>query len=313
MLSVARDVLANLFWFSLQEPSEIFVGIDNVNAFCGILLRTIGRTRRCIYYVIDYTPQRFKNRFLNALYHGLDAFVVRHSDEIWNISDRIAKIREGQGARPGANRVVGVGVDFEHIVQSKNRKISDIVVVSHLTEGKGVQLAIQAMKRVRENIPDARLFIIGTGPFEKHLRDFARELRLGDAVSFLGLMDHEQLFAFIPSCGIALAPYMDDPASITYYADPTKPKEYLACGLPVVITDVPWIAKEIANAPMGLCVKYDAEELADAVIGLVNDPTLYNTCVDNARAFVKGMTWDSIYEEAFYGLASQPKVPLRSP
>lgn len=298
VLSVARDVIANLVWFSFQERSDIFIGIDNVNAFCGILLRKLGRTRRCVYYVIDYTPVRFTNRFWNAVYHRLDKFVVRHCDEIWNISERIAKVRESQGVRAGANRVVGVGVDFEHIVIPDTRKVTDLVVVSHLTEGKGVQLAIAAMKRIRESVPDAKLFIIGTGPFEAHLRELAAQLEPGDAVSFLGAMDHRQLFAFMPSCGIALAPYTEDPASITYYADPTKPKEYLACGLPVVITDVPWIAQEIAQAPMGICIRYDAEELAKAVVRLVNDPVFYNTCVENARGFVARMTWDSIYLEA---------------
>jgi glycosyltransferase involved in cell wall biosynthesis len=175
--------------------------------------------------------------------------------------------------------------------------------VSHLTESKGVQLAIAAMEQVREAIPDARLLIIGTGPYEQTLREQVKNLALENAVEFLGLMNHDQLFSFLPSCGIALAPYVNDPASITYYADPTKPKEYLACGLPVIITDVPWIAQEIARKPMGMCITYNTEELAKAAIALMKDSALYDRCVENAFDFVKDMSWDKIYNRALGSVA----------
>ena len=75
---------------------------------------------------------------------------------------------------------------------------------------------------------------------------------LNEHIKFLGYLEHDDLLRHLPFCGIALASYSDDPDSITYYADPTKPKGYLACGLPVVITNVPWIAEIINNVPMVL-------------------------------------------------------------
>src|SRR5271166_2356024 len=70
--SVLRDVVANLCWFGVRPVTDGFFAFDNVNAFCGILLRAFGRTRHVVYYVIDYTPARFDNRFLNWLYHTVD-------------------------------------------------------------------------------------------------------------------------------------------------------------------------------------------------------------------------------------------------
>jgi glycosyltransferase involved in cell wall biosynthesis len=304
VLSVARDILCNLWWFGTRERSDIFVGIDNVNACCGLILRAFGRTGRCIYYVIDYTPRRFENGFLNWLYHAVDRFVALRCDEVWNISERIAQVRRHQGVAENANRVVGVGVDFSYIVPSSTKNIHDLVLMSHLTESKGVQLAIKAIGLVRSRVPDARLLIIGTGPYENTLKDLVKECALGDSVQFFGLMNHEQLFSFLPKCGIALAPYVNDPASITYYADPTKPKEYLACGLPVIITDVPWIAQEIAKRPMGLCIEYDVEQLAQAAVKLMTDQVFYDECATNALAYVKDMAWDSIYRRVLVGPAN---------
>lgn len=307
VLSLLRDVTANLYWFGTSGPYELFLGVDNLNAFCGIVLRALGRARTVVYYVIDYTPRRFSNPLLNRLYHWVDRFAVRHADQVWNISARIAEVRRRQGLPETRNHVVGVGVDLGAVGSAEQRRMHDLVLVSHLTEDKGVQLAIQAMPLIRKRVADSRLLIIGTGPYAAELGRLAQAAQLGDAVRFLGPMTRQQLFAFLPACGVALAPYVESAASITYYADPTKPKEYLACGLPVVITPVPWIAEAIATHPMGACVPYDAEALADAVVRLMSDGELYARCRANARRFTENLSWEKIYNDAFaaLGLAAE--------
>ena len=39
--------------------------------------------------------------------------------------------------------------------------------------------------------------------------------------------------------------------SMTQYTDPSKPKQFMACGLPVIITAVPWVAEEIEKKQYG--------------------------------------------------------------
>jgi glycosyltransferase involved in cell wall biosynthesis len=299
-LSLARDVLANLWWFSKLPKQDVFVGVDNVNALCGILLRSLGRVKRVVYYVIDYTPQRFKNPFLNFVYHAIDRFAERRSDEIWNISQRISDVRVGRGVPAAKNKVVGSGVDFGLIEKPEKRNYHDMVIMAHLTEDKGVQLAINAMRRIRERVPDSRLLIIGGGPYEPVLRQLVRESQLEDAVQFLGVLQREQLYVTLPQCGIGLAPYLDRDYSITYYADPGKPKEYLACALPVITTDVPWIAQDIASVPMGIAIKYDEDALVEAAVRLMSDRPFYDLCGKNAEQYMKQHSWEHIFQAVLH-------------
>ncbi|MHB8178989.1 MAG: glycosyltransferase [Vulcanimicrobiaceae bacterium] len=301
-LSVARDVFANLTWFGLGPQTDVFIGIDNVNAFCGLILRILGKTKNVVYYVIDYTPRRFRNRFLNWLYHETDRFVVKHADVVWNISERIAAVRRQQGIDDTKNRVVEIGIDFRNIRRTGDRNRFQIVIASHLTEGKGVQLAIAAMPSILSRVPKAELLIFGTGPYEDDLKDLVSKANLSRVVRFGGLLSHDELMEALPKSGVALAPYVDDPESITYYADPTKPKEYLACGLPVVITKVPWIAGPIGESPMGIAIEYDPQALADAVVRLLDDERFYETCVVNGLNFVEGLAWTTIYDRAMNSL-----------
>ncbi len=295
-----RDLSFVLRVLRSRKGARLFVGIDNLNAFAGITARRFGWVEKVVYYVIDYTPRRFDNRLLNWVYHLIDRYCVRHADCVWNLSERMAAVRRQQGLADEKNMVVPVGVKLDETktVEKKEVERHRLVLMSHLTESKGVQLALAAMADIVAAEPRARLEIIGTGPYEEELRKLAGELVEKGLVKFLGPMSHEQLFDYLPKCGVALAPYVQDKHSISYYADPTKPKEYLACSLPVVITRLPWTAEIIEKEGMGLAIDYKKEELVAASLRLLKEDDFFWDCRRRARAYAEGLDWKVIYDKA---------------
>jgi len=185
------------------------------------------------YYVIDYTPKRFDNPLLNAAYHAVDRFCVRRADVVWNLSPRMQQVRRGQGIPPSRNQVVPVGVSLDEVRRPKRSQIkrNKLVYMGHLTESKGVQLIISVMPRILEKVPRAELHIIGTGPFEKEMKSLVRLSPAQKSIFMPGPMNHAELFSRLPRYGVALAPYMEEEGSFSYWADATKPKEYPACFL----------------------------------------------------------------------------------
>jgi glycosyltransferase involved in cell wall biosynthesis len=192
--------------------------------------------------------------------------------------------------------VVPIGLDTEaiRVLPASRRRRNQLVVVSTLFESKGVQLAIDALAL----LPHATLVVIGTGPYEEALRRRARERGVARRVKFLGLVNRQRLYGELSRSWVALATYQTDPANYTYYADPAKPKEYLACGVPVVITRVPWIAEPIAERPMGLAVEDTAEAVAAACRRLMQDRKFWQRCSAQALKFVEGLDWDAIFDAA---------------
>jgi len=280
----------------LANPRTVYIGINALNACVGVWLRRLRLCRGVVYYVIDYTPQRFESGLLNRLYQALCAFAARHADAVWNLSERMREVHAKFGTQPERSLLVPVGVEMQAVRPVEEPAIDRKrwVLVSALFENKGVQLALEALRHV----PEARLVIIGTGPYEKNLKNLAEGLAVDDRVEFKGRLTHDPLFAYLPSCGLALAPYVPDPASYTYFADPTKPKEYLACGLPVVLTRVPWIAEVIAERPMGIAIAYDAKELAEACRKLMTDDAFWRQCRENALGYAKEIDWKVIFAKA---------------
>jgi glycosyltransferase involved in cell wall biosynthesis len=299
-----KDIYFNVkFGLSLKKKADFFIGIDNLNAMTGIFLKWAGKVDKTIYYIIDHTPRRFKNPVLNFFYEAADRFACEQSDFIWSLSERIAAAKDKKyRIKKGRNIVVPVGVELGKVDKfTETEKVSKktMVLMSMLDETKGVQLLIDCMKDISARVAGAQLLIIGAGPYEQNLKDQAKRLGLGESVKFLGLMDHDTLFKFIPHERVGLAPYMDDANNYSYYADPTKPKEYLACGLPVVITGVPWIAEEVEKRPMGVVCKYEKESLTGACVKILSDDAFYKICLKNSLEFAAGLDWDVIYTKAF--------------
>jgi glycosyltransferase involved in cell wall biosynthesis len=303
LLQWVKDVFFNIgFIMKSKRKIDLFVGIDNLNAVTGIIMKAFGKVDKVAYYIIDHMDRRFKNPVFNWFYETLDGMACRGSDVIWSLSARMGEAKKKKfGFKHEKMIVVPVGVELDKVdkftVEEKIAK-KTLVLMSMLDETKGVQLLIESMKDIIKEVPQAELLIIGTGPYEPNLKEQAKKLNLEKNIRFLGLMQHDQLFKFIPHERISVAPYMDDPNNYTYYADPTKPKEYLGCGLPMVITDVPWIAEEVRARPMGVVCKYKREELAAACVKLLKDDEFYKICLKNALLFASGLSWDVIYDAA---------------
>ena len=143
------------------------------------------------------------------------------------------------------------------------------------------------------------LLIVGTGPLEGRLRKLVLELGMDAYIKFTGLIEnHSELERLLASCAVGIAPYVPHSDTFTLFADPGKPKVYMATGLPVVITRVPQIAYEIEREKAGIAINYDQKELVDAITLLLSDDHLYKEYRENTIKFASQYSWERIFEDA---------------
>ena len=296
------------FWWAFRHGgrSDLYIGIDPLNALVGLALKRCGRVRRVVYYVIDYVPTRFSNRWVNALYHWVDRTCVQGCDRVWNLSSRMVTAREHRGVAPryrDKQRTLPIGTDLRvtprPIEQVERRTV---VYFGGLMVKQGVHLAIEALVRLRAVVPDARLVVMGGGQPEREraLKQLASSLGVADAVEFLGVIAcHEEALERLTRCAVGIAPYTDDPDNFTQYTDPGKPKAYLAAGLPVVMTGVPEVGEVIERAGAGKVIPYDAQALADALARYLTDETMLAEAKRRARALAEEYDWNRLFATAF--------------
>ena len=289
-----------------HEKFDFMIGFEAINAIAGIVLRKLGKVEAVIYYVSDYSPSRYKNKWFNKLYLWLDKFAASHADFIWDVSIAIqpARIKAGLDARKSAP-VLHVP-NALYPVQIKAASLKDIIPYSLVFMGtlgveNGPDLAIQSLPYILRKFPKTLLNIVGGGDFDlKRLKKIVYTLKLEKNVIFHGFIsDREKVSKTIRKFMVALAPYVYISGSARLYGDATKIRAYLGAGLPVVTTSVPPLGKEVEEKGAALIVKDSKDALAEAVINIFSNKVLYLKLRTNAIDFAKENTWENEYKKAF--------------
>ena len=315
LLTYVKDALFSfIFFFGFFSRFDACVACDPLNGVVAVLLKKCGLIKRVIFYTIDWMPGRFANPLLNRLYHALDRFCLNNCDAAWNISPRIVEIRREQGLPDARNVLVPVGVDLEKIdlPDKAAKNPADVVLLGALSPSKGVDLVIEAWPALLARFPQLTLHVIGKtpnnavedgvvyAPFE------ARLTALGPSVVLHGVMNHDAVLAALPAFDISLALYRPTDNNLSRWADPSRVKDYLACGLPVVITDVPEIAKDVATLSAGVVTEYAVAGVADAIAAMVEDPDRWRAMRQAAVSYMQRYRWSAIFDASFEAALAPP-------
>ena len=288
------------FALHLRTRFDLYIGSDCLNALAGLLLRAVGLAKKVVFYEYDYTPRRFQNRILNRVYHAINGIAARYSDMVWDNPPNLGHARASQGVRPERNIRVPHGVDVHEVPSPAADRIRREVLAytGHVTEPHGLQAVVEAIPDVVQHVPQVEVWILGSGPFEATLREMVEARGMSDRFRFMGFTTHTNTLQTLPYCGIGLATYMDDVNGTFKHAEPLKVKDYLACGLPVLITRVPSIAGTIESEGLGLAVSYDRSDVSAALIKLLTDDDFYRRCRRNVSRHRSTISWTYTYDHA---------------
>jgi len=302
-LQYVKDMIYTLIWaYQSKTKFDLYVGADPLNAVTGLVLKKMRKVNKVIFYTVDYVPNRFKNPFLNWFYHSVDTYCTKNCDQVWNLSQRMTDARKLKGILSTKNQiVVPIGVHFNRIprlpVEQIQRK--KLVYMGHLRKGQGIELIIESMPELLQKIPDIKLIIIGTGPFEQILKERILQLNISSNVESIGYIeDHQELEKIMTHCTIGLALYEPDPDNFTIYTDPSKPKQYMACGLPIITTHVPWISEDVKKKRLGQVIDYNKQDLIRSIFDMIENDKNYFEYRENAINYASHLEWEKIFSSA---------------
>lgn len=296
-----KDFLYSFFGILVNKNKfDVIVGCGGFNAFCALVLKYVGKCNKVIFYTIDYVPKRFENTVLNNIYHLIDRMCVKHCDQTWNVSKRIADGRKEYDniqIDKYNQKVVPIGIWLDEMPEIESKyETKTLVFVGHLLEKQGVQLVIQAIPKIIQKINDFNFVIVGSGEYESELKKLVYDLEICEYVNFKGsIFDPNELNTILGRSHLSIAMYDREKDNFTYYADPTKVKTYLAMGLPVLLTNVPHNAEEIELWGCGKIINYDVESIATAIIELMNDDEKLIKYSSNAIKYIKQFDWNNIF------------------
>jgi phosphatidylinositol alpha-1,6-mannosyltransferase len=159
-----------------------------------------------------------------------------------------------------------------------------VVCVSRMVRRKGQDTLLRAWPRVRAEVSDAVLLLVGDGPYAGDLRRLARQLNVGDAVVFAGPVPWPELPGYYDAGDVFAMPCRTRRAGLDVEGLGLVYLEASAAGLPVIGGDSGGAPDAILDGESGYVVR-DVAGTAARVIELLTDP-------GKARAMgEKGLAW----------------------
>lgn len=221
----------------------------------------------------------------------LNRVQLRATDLVIGVTPEIAASARLSGARQTA--VVPNGADVEFF-RPLPRDAGDqplyVAFVGKLATWQGLDSLLAAV--VHELWPqDVALVVAGDGPMASHIAGVANE---SDRVRYLGRIPHEAVRSVVGGAMAAVAP-MSAGQRATTGVVPLKLFEAMACGVPVVVTNLPGQAGIVEGERCGLVVEPDQPaELARAVARLRDDAELRRAMGNAGRAAAEARySWDA--------------------
>lgn len=216
-----------------------------------------------------------------SFFEGVDL-----SDIVITVSKELKNYFIDKGVERGKVKVLYNGVDMKKYRPIKKPPGLRMLFVGKLIERKGVVYLLKAFRNIRKEIPDAKLSIVGRkdekSPYFKEIQE-----NLMEGVELTGVVSEDELVRHYQNATLLLHPALYEAFGMTLV-------ESMACGTPVIATDVGGIPEVLGNE--GILVKpKDSKGMARAVIRLMDNTKKYNSLTKGVRKRVEeNFSWESV-------------------
>lgn len=140
------------------------------------------------------------------------------------------------------------------------------VIMYHgsLVERNGLDLAVEALTRVRKTVPNVELRIYGQKtPFLERVMEAARQKGVQEAIHYLGPKRLEELIPEIDACDVGVIPNQRN--AFTEINTPTRIFEYLTLGKPVIAPNTTGIRDYFGRDSLLFFEPGNLQNLADKI------------------------------------------------
>jgi glycosyltransferase involved in cell wall biosynthesis len=246
----------------------------------------------------DYVARFYNSTSLKLLLKAADKIIIiqenyRHmSPHLKGFQDKI--------------EVVPCGVDTDKFQPNNSQKGKNTLfflsVLDEFHHYKGLNYLLEAIKMVKQQIPQVKLIVGGKGNLISNYQKQVKSLNLENNVEFHGFIPDENLPEYYNQCNAFVLPSI----SSAQEGFGIVALEALACGKPVISTEIVGIADDINNNNLGAIVPpCDPDSLAEAIIKVLSGTSDSRRMERKCREVVEdNYTWlyvakitDKIYQD----------------
>jgi glycosyltransferase involved in cell wall biosynthesis len=285
--------------------------------------RLFGKPTTLTYHCDLTLPAGLFNRVVNQVVHAMNRLAGRLTDRVVAYTEDFAEHSPYLQAFSDKIEVVPPPVELPEIGEgavAAFRKMHNldrggpvIGMAARLAAEKGVEVLLNALPRVLETYPEARVLfagqyrdVLGEEAYAQRLAPLFR--RYEDRWTFLGVLRPVQMAAFYPNLDVIVVPSLNSTESFGLVQ-----VEAMLCGTPSIASNLPGVRQPVEQTGMGEVVQIgDSEALAEAIIRIVGTPQDYVRPRDEIEKRWSTEETAAQYEALFERLLKEDSQPLLS-
>ncbi|MDD5169199.1 MAG: glycosyltransferase family 4 protein [Syntrophales bacterium] len=240
-----------------------------------------------------YIGYSFVGKYKRPLVEIIDRISMRLANRIIVLSEWSKRRIVDMGGLPATKMLVfpsGTDTSLFHPMNKEEacRKIGldsslhYIGFIGSFLAYQGIDILIEAAPLVLEKNPDTRFLLVGDGPMRSVWSEAGHEKGLNEHFIFTGHIPYHKVPDYIGAMDICVAPHHRE----TNQASPVKLFDYMACGRPIIASDIDVVREIIAESGCAILFEpYNYQQLADNILSLLDNPSLSNALGEKGREF----------------------------
>jgi glycosyltransferase involved in cell wall biosynthesis len=229
----------------------------------------------------------------------LERISMKYADRVITINAPIEDLLAGRGLERSKSTIVMNAVD-ETRFEANASKMSAMppkdpkkfVMMYHgtLTNIYGLDIAIEALALVANEIPQAELWILGSGTEKDLLAKLAVERGLTSRVRLVGQVPATEIPGWLSQCDAGILPIRCD--VFLDFAFPNKLPEFIIMGKPVLVSRLKAIRHYFSEDSLAYFEPNNPADLGKAMVRLCRDRELRERLPVKAREEYVPIRWD---------------------
>ncbi len=298
-------------WVNIRQADVVHLHLPQLDAaYVALICRLLHKPVVVTYHCDLLLPKGFVHSIANQVSHlanhislGIASEVVVNTIGYAEESDFLRRYLPKMRAIPPPVELVTptpadkVALQKKVLLESGERIIG---MVARLAAEKGVEYLVEAMPEILKVYPTARVLHVGQYKDVLGEEEYTRKLRpliqaLGNHWTFLGILPPGELTAFYQQCEVTVLPSTNSTESFGIVQ-----VESMACGTPVVASDIPGVREPVKLTGMGqLVTPADAQALAVAINAVLDHPECYHGDVGKIQKRFSSQEIAAEYEELY--------------
>lgn len=262
-----------VYWLSFPFPERSLVDLRE------------GKSRYPIYY-------KLRGHVLAFLLYKV---ILPSADHIFVQSEQMKRDITEKNINPDKMTPVPMGVSLgdysgyrykNNIDMSKNDK--NIIYIGTISKIRKIDFLVRVLDIVLNSIGNTKLILVGDGDDDSDrelIYSEAERLGIRNSVVITGYLSRNEMLKYVSESDVCVSPFY--PTPILNSTSPTKLVEYMAMSKPVVANDHPEQKMVLEASKGGLCTPFEEIAFANAIINIVQNPTMAKEMGENGRKYVE--------------------------